>query len=372
MDNLTTLEFPTDYQKSSDSEYLITNKVTAKGMIPGRKSSLSTESTSLARDRDQQVNEAIYRGVGTPVTVDMSTEDILDAADLNWEVAKHPVSLNLGERQVPYAGGDYFAIVRSDNLEPLGKGDLVTENWKIFQNRDAIAAFQNFCQEAGLQLERVGHLAGGEKVFATASLNEEFALPGNDTISGKLLLVNHHRRGHGIQVNLMALRKVCKNNLVMPVKTNGVVIAHNSNFEVVVPQVLNSAKSNFAEFQRNAETLVAAPLDSAQALAILIETFGDPQKELDRQPAVVRQCLSSFVNGTDKGSDLLSSYRNCWHLLNTITSHFNHDVAFKSSVDSHRSNVRQLNSLWLGTRKDHQLKAYKHLVKTAQTVAIRG
>ena len=64
MDNLTTLEFPTDYQKSSDSEYLITNKVTAKGMIPGRKSSLSTESTSLARDRDQQVNEAIYRGVG--------------------------------------------------------------------------------------------------------------------------------------------------------------------------------------------------------------------------------------------------------------------------------------------------------------------
>ncbi len=313
----------------------------------------STESTHLLRTTDAE-SLKLYQGIGAEIDKDLTVNEQIEAAGLNWTVATSPIKY--GDRFNQES--DYRkALYREDTGKLL---DTVGKNWKPYQNKEIVASFNSFCFENGLQIDHLGSLDDGRCIFATAKLNSSFALSGDDIVSGKILLTNYHKSGCGLTVSLMTVRLVCTNGLVLPVRVGKKVISHVSSFNAErVAATLEAAKTNFVEFKETASFLAKKPVSDAEAMLLLIKAFGNPDAAFADQPAVVQTCFNLF-KGEGTGSNLLSSYQTAWGLLNSVTQYQNHLSIQRGGTATH------LNSLWLGSKAQKQAGFMQQLVSVYQ------
>lgn len=300
-------------------------------------------------------NTVWHRGIGSDITSDMTIDEQLEVADLNWEVATSEIKY-----------GDYFqnqsdhkkAIYRADNGLLL---DVAGKNWQPYQNRDLLQVFHSFTNAVDLQIDHLGSLDNGRVIFAGANLNIELDIAKvGDIVRGRILLFNFHKVGYGLQVRLQFERLVCTNGMTQPVRVGSRSLTHVSNINPSkVERILQSAFDNATEFEQNSEKLASTPMSIEQATLLLINEFGDPKLPVDRQPTIVDTCLRLFA-GNAKGSDMLSAYNTAWGLLNSVTEYFNHHSQIRGGSSTH------LNSLLLGSKANRQNQFYQQLVSLSQ------
>jgi hypothetical protein len=205
-------------------------------------------------------------------------------------------------------------------------------------------------------MERLGCLDEGRIIFAVAKTDETFVLPGGDLIEGKLLLTNAHRSGRGARVDLMAPRMVCTNQMVLPVKLAGQVVAHTSSFsEDRVMRVLEAAKTGFGKFKEDAEFLAGVTVKEEVAHTLIIKILGDKDKSLDEQPKAVKEVLNLY-RGKGVGSEMLSAYQTAWGLTQAFTEYYSHRSTVRGGSEGH------INSLWLGSKRAKSEQALKQIV----------
>jgi hypothetical protein len=127
----------------------------------------------------------VYRGLGAPVNLSMSLDEQLEAAGLDFEISNSPI--RYGDRY-QHISSQQRAIYKKDGTLL----DVVSERWagNLLQTKDILHVFNDFCAEAGIELERVGAIAqhritdtplGKEKslalkLFCVANMNEQFDL----------------------------------------------------------------------------------------------------------------------------------------------------------------------------------------------------
>ena len=296
----------------------------------------------ILANRTSSNQDSIYRGIGAEINPGMTIDEQLEAASLNWEVATTDVSFG---DNIQYKSDYRKALFRADTGQLL---DTVGKNWQPFQNREIVTTFNQFLEESKLEIEHLGSLDQGRTIFATAKLNDEFALSQEDLVEGRLLLTNYHKQGRGLKVDLMTRRLVCSNGMTVPVRVGGRTITHVSNFDSDrVLQTLESAKTNFQQFREVSEQLTQIPMSVEEATLILIKQFGEANKPVEKQPKIVQTCLKLF-KGAGKGADLLSAYHTAWGLLQSVTEFYNHHSMKRGSIATH------LNSLWLGNKAQKQ------------------
>nr|WP_277881838.1 DUF932 domain-containing protein [Leptolyngbya sp. FACHB-541] len=168
-------------------------------------------------------------------------------------------------------------------------------------------------------------------------------------------MTGFHEQGKGHRVDLMTLRNICGNGLTVPVRLNGKVISHVNEWNSDrVTEVLESAKSNFREFETQSEQLAETIITVEEATLHLISAFGDPTKPVQNQPALIQTCLRLF-QGEAKGASLNSAYNTAWGLLNSVTEYFNWEGK-KTQAET------QLNSLWMGSKAKRQQQFMQQLV----------
>jgi len=305
-----------------------------------------------------KIDEKLYHGVGMAVNEVVGKSDVdelLKRSNLDWDVLMAD-GIKYGP-DFKY-GSDRDRIIYRLNPnggEPIHLG-TVSRRWQPFQNKEVVNSFISFCEKSQLTMERLGSLDSGRIIFAVAKTDQSFVLPGDDIIEGKLLLTNSHKSGRGARVDLMAPRLVCANQLVLPVKVAGQVIAHTSTYsEVRVTKILESAKTGFDKFKEDAEFLSQTSLDMPAAHALVIKILGDKEKKLEEQPKAVQEVLDLYC-GAAIGSELLSSYQTAWGLVNSTTEYYNHHSAQRGGASGH------VNSLWLGSKRSKQEQVLKQIV----------
>ena len=146
--------------------------------------------------------ETPWHGLGNPVSNNMTPEEMLVAADLNWTVSKrqaytldNPNCLNLldprSEANFLRCDGNYFLTRDSDNkiLSPCGEG------YVPFQNHQVLDFFKKFTEAGNMQMETAGSLKAGKDIWGLAKLNQKYELAGNDEVGGYLLVNNSHTVG---------------------------------------------------------------------------------------------------------------------------------------------------------------------------------
>lgn len=298
------------------------------------------------------MNRVWHRNIGAAITPAMTLSEQLEAAGLNWTVERSPYRYGeFFEHQ-----DDTFEIAyRSDTFKVL---DRHGPRRNVFQNADIVQAFHDFCNSSGdgLTIERLGCLAGGRSLFATAKLDHEIDVAKvGDRIETRILLTESHISGTALQVRVFYNRLVCTNGMTRLVKLGGRTLNHMKEFDArTVREYLESAYARTAEYEQTLNQLARTTVSKAEARMQLVKAFGDETLAWEDQPRAVRVCLELF-GGKGAGSELLSAYDTLFGLTEAVKEY--HNWSMKGSAGE-----RAFGSVCFGARGRAQDQFMKQAV----------
>ena len=189
--------------------------------------------------------ETPWHGLGTKVPSDLTPEQMLKAANLDWTVTPVPAFAEIGGKQVDIGRS---ALVRDRDNKIL---DVITNDWVPNQNSTAFEFFNDFISAGEMEMHTAGSLRDGQIVWALAKVKESFDLFGGDTVESYLLFTNPHKYGHSIDVRFTPIRVVCNNTLSLSLGTKSekmVKVSHRNEFDGdSVKETLGIAKEKLAK-----------------------------------------------------------------------------------------------------------------------------
>ena len=160
------------------------------------------------------VREAAWHGLATVLTDVPSIEAGIIEAGMDWEVTACPIRVltgtSHGQDQYIEASG-WQANVRASDSSVLG---IVSDKYKILQNKEAFGWFQPFIDNGTCALESAGSLKSGKFVWVLAKIQgREAEVTDGDRLESYLLLSNSHDGSRAITVAFTGIRVVCWNTL---------------------------------------------------------------------------------------------------------------------------------------------------------------
>lgn len=155
--------------------------------------------------------EKPWHGLGERVDGDLTPDEMLVKAGLNWHVSRRLVRMrkdpNLPEEMVIKG---YHAIVRDTDNTVF---QIASDRYKPIQNNVVLGFFEDYCRAGGMTLETAGSLKGGAVIWGLAKIGADFTLAGGDKVDGYLLLANSHDGSLSFNALFTSVRVVCWNTL---------------------------------------------------------------------------------------------------------------------------------------------------------------
>jgi len=169
------------------------------------------------------VGETPWHGIGEQVSPDLTPEEMMTAANLDWRVIEYKLGIQSQKpgMQDHYRGiGDgWKALVRSTDGKIL---DVVTQDYQTHQNQQICELARQVFDAGEMTMETAGSLEGGRVIWFLAKMNASFTLPGStDETCMYTLFSTGHKSGFATQLDLTAIRTVCKNTMRMARGENG-------------------------------------------------------------------------------------------------------------------------------------------------------
>ena len=158
------------------------------------------------------VGDVPWHGLGVEVRNDMTPEQMMQKAGLDWEVEKEEVQTVSGVK-IP----GKKALVRSSDGSVL---DMVGDDWNPVQNTQAFEFFSDFVMAGDMEMNVAGSLKDGKNVFALAKVKESFTILGEDQVDSYLLFSNPHQYGKAVDIRFTPIRVVCNNTLTCALQSS--------------------------------------------------------------------------------------------------------------------------------------------------------
>jgi phage/plasmid-like protein (TIGR03299 family) len=299
--------------------------------------------------------ETPWHGLGKPVHNDLTPNQMLVEAGLDWTVNKVPAFVKIGGKMV-HVGKD--ALVRSSDDKIL---DVVSSEWNPVQNSDAFEFFTDFVMEGDMEMHTAGSLRGGQVVWALAKIKDSFELFGGDRVDGYLLFTNPHRFGQCIDVRFTPIRVVCNNTLTLSLneKNNRFVkVNHRRQFDAdSVKQTLGIAGKKLTQYKEMASFLGSKRYDETsledyfKGIFPVLTTKEKARKELSKS---AQRALE--VVDTQPGYDFARG--TWWQAYNAVTYLTDHEIG--------RSNDNRLTSAWFGPNSQLKVRALESAIEYAE------
>ena len=90
--------------------------------------------------------ETPWHGLGVQVENDLSVEEMVAAAGIDWTVSKHPTFYRVGDNEIETGK---FALIRDTDNKFLSN---VSDGWEPCQNVDAFSIFEEFVERSELEM----------------------------------------------------------------------------------------------------------------------------------------------------------------------------------------------------------------------------
>jgi phage/plasmid-like protein (TIGR03299 family) len=296
-----------------------------------------------------------WHGLGTRVPADLTAEQMLQAAGLDWEVAKIPAYYEHdGEK---FAIGQ-SALIRTSDGKML---DAVSDDWNPVQNRTAFDFFDEYVRAGDMEMHTAGSLKGGQIVWGLAKIKDSFELFKGDQIDSYMLFSNFHKYGYSTDVRFTPIRVVCNNTLTLSLNSKVermVKISHRKVFDPSnVKEMLGIATSKLAKYKEMAAFLgskQAKGEDIVEYFCRIFPVTGSNEKktkEISKNAQIAIDILH-----TQPGSEFAEG--SWWQPFNAVTFMTDHIVG--------RSADTRLTSSWYGNNKNVKTKALELAVEMAE------
>ena len=295
-----------------------------------------------------------WHGLGTRVPDDLTPEQMLDAAGLNWEVEKVPAFAKVNGKNHNVG---WSALVRSSDSKVL---DVVSEAWNPVQNAEAFEFFNDFIAEGDMEMHTAGSLKDGQIVWALAKVKDGFSLFGGDEVESYLHFTNFHRYGFSTDVRFTPIRVVCNNTLTLSLNTKVermVKISHSREFDGDnVKLMLGVAAEKLAKYKEMAQFLGSKRYTNENVVDYFKRIFpvsgGDnAKKEISKNANVALGVLD-----TQPGAEFARG--SWWQAFNTVTYLTDHLAG--------RTADTRLASAWYGYNKNLKTKALETALEMAE------
>lgn len=296
-----------------------------------------------------------WHGLGKQVPSDLTPEQMLQAAGLDWKVYTAPVYAEVAGKRIDLPKQ---VLVRDRDHKVL---DVISDDWIPMQNSDAFEFFDEFIAAGDMEMETAGSLKDGNIVWALARIKNSFELfGGKDVVNGYLHFTNPHQYGRSIDVRFTPIRVVCNNTLTLSLNTkteNFVKVSHRREFLVdEVKQALGIASDKLAKYKEMAQFLSTKRFTGEKIEEYFARVFpvatskADSRKEISKAHRIVRECVD-----TQPGAELGEG--TWWQAFNAVTYYTDHLAG--------RSQDTRLQSAWYGSNKNLKAKALELAVEMA-------
>jgi len=300
-----------------------------------------------------------WHGLGEAVSNDLTPQQMMEKAGLDWEVNKIPMNFtNSGGKlqTIP----EKAALVRSSDSKVL---DIVGEGWNPIQNTTAFNFFYEYVLAGDMEMHTAGSLKGGKHIWALAKVKESFDVFGEDTIESFVLFSNPHQYGKSADVRFTPIRVVCNNTLSMSLGQSAdrsVRIGHATPFNPdSVKETLGIASEKFAKYKEMAEFLGSKKV-SAESLLNYYNTVYPHSAKPVVNPTEAKQlsrpaklCYDALE--TQPGAHFAEG--SWWQAFNSVTYVTDHVQG--------NSAENRLHSQWFGGNQARKLKAAEVAVEMA-------
>ena len=313
-----------------------------------------------------QIETMAYAGqspwgdIGTQVSNDLSPQQIMEKADLNWSVDKVKTYADYQGEKIPTG---LEALVRSSDNKILTQ---VGKNWEPCQNETAFEFFNEYCLEGGMDMESAGSLKGGKMVWALAKIKESFDVVKGDQVDSYLLFSNPHEYGKSIDVRFTPIRVTCMNTLAMAIKgsaVNGMKVNHRKAFDPqIVKETMGIAHEKFEQYKEVAKFLSKKRFDAQSLIQYYNEVFTRTYKGKDE---VIVSAYDDLTTNGQKAFDVLQSQPGAnfaqgswWQALNSVTYLTDHVMG--READS------RMTSSWFGANANRKAVAVSKAIEFAE------
>lgn len=310
-----------------------------------------------------------WHGLGKAVPADLTPQQMLEAAGLNWTVEKKPLYFDVATGKTELSVNDgtlkviapASALVRSSDNKVL---DVVTPKWNPLQNEEAFEFFHDFVMAGGMEMHTAGSLKGGRLVWALAKVNESFFVGRGekDKVQSYLLFSNPHQFGKSIDIRFTPVRVVCWNTICMALSgTRDLTVSqqvvranHRKPFDPEQAKVaLGLAHGLLEEYKDAANFLAGKRFDSEKLNEFFSSIF--PRSGDSDEPSR-NHLLAMEAIAKQPGANLEPG--SWWQAFNAVTFLTDHTLG--------RSTETRLDSAWFGSNRGLKSRALNEAVELAK------
>ena len=293
-----------------------------------------------------------WHGLGTPIGDNMTPQDIMVAAGLNWEVEKVNTFINYNGKQVETG---QQALVRSTDGKILTQ---VGQGWNPVQNAEAFNFFTDFVKAGDMVMDTAGSLKEGQIIWALADVRDGFSLFNGDEVRGYLLFSNPHQYGKAIDIKFVMERVVCNNTLTVALNEKNqpsVRVNHRSVFNAEkVKEILGLSHNKVEKFKEAAEFLGSKQYDRAKLEKFFGKIFGESTQENKTLSRTAERAMELVEN--QPGDHFRPG--TWWNAYNAVTYMTDHELG--------RSADTRMASAWFGGNAKRKVDALDLAIDMAE------
>ena len=300
--------------------------------------------------------ELPWHGLGVKVLPDLTPEQILKEAGLDWEVEMIPAFADIRGKKVAVGKS---ALVRSSDDRVL---TVVSDDWHPVQNQEAFAFFEQFVAAGDMEMHTAGSLADGELVWALAKNKESFSLfGGRDQVDNYTLFTNPHRYGKSIDVRQTAIRVVCNNTLTMALaneEATKVLWSHRRQFDADKVKELMGVSRHQLDTYKEAANFLSSKRAKEENIVEYFKRLW-PMNSTKEAPRKDMSKLASYaidVLETQPGAEFGAG--TWWQAFNAVTFTVDHLAG--------RNDNNRLNSAWYGAGRKLKVESLQLATEYAQ------
>ena len=299
--------------------------------------------------------ELPWHGLGVKVIDDLTPEQMMQKAGVDWSVEKQDLITSGGSTV-----SNKQALVRSSDGSVL---DVVGKGWNPVQNADAFNFFEEYVRAGDMQMHTAGSLNDGKMVWALAKANESFELFNGDVTENYFLFSNPHEFGKAIDIRMTPIRVVCNNTLTLSLSQDSnamLKVNHRKAFDVAeVKEQMGIAKEKMEQYKSMAEFLGSKRYTSENIVEYFNEVFGSVAKEkVDGVTPFTSNNAKNAMEYLDTQPGANFAQGSFWNAFNTVTYMTDHVQG--------RSNDGRMTSSWYGRNRRVKLKALDKALEYAE------
>jgi len=305
-------------------------------------------------------NQVPWHGLGARVDQTVSVEEMLEAAGLNWNLLKLPLTAELPDGD-ELTIKDKFALVRDTDHRQYG---VCSKAWHPVQPAETIGFMREYVEAGGATLETAGSLRNGRTVWGLARLDHSFNVRRNDAVNGYLLITSPMEVGRATQFRTTTVRVVCANTLAMAEGSSELNYSQNHLTEFnteAAREAVGQAHENLLAAEKRFKTIAKMKIDLEDVArkvwlpvfepdSVDSEAWGDIMLP-ENQPKSLEQLIDSWNNapGATPGTG--------WGALNAVTHYADHVAGHNNATRMHRS--------WVGDLSRKKVEVERKLLELA-------